>query len=108
MIKRRTFLESVVASVGIATVGCDRSSQTKQSVSPQGATSQAASSTTARQVTKVTNMKDYNITKGPSKGLFMTFEGLCAVVLPQQTGDPIRVGLLAAHRHVASLKLHRD
>ena len=45
----------------------------------------------------------YPVTNG-QKGLLLTFEGLCGVVL----GDPVCIGLLAGHGHLATLKLHRN
>jgi hypothetical protein len=62
-------------------------------------------------ISKVATLRDFPVTKGTkgtSVGAFATIEGLCAVVLPQQANDPVRIGLLAGHHHVATLKLHRD
>lgn len=107
MIKRRTFLSGVAASVGVAAAGCNSPSQ-PPSGSPPPATPAPAAPPQPAKVTQATNVREFMVARGGSKGLFLTFEGLCAIVLPKQAGDPVRVGLLAGHKHVATMKLHRD
>src|SRR5258708_2561487 len=110
MIKRRQFLQTAVASVGVAAAACNRSVQQRSSATPAGQTTPPAAAATPL-IRKVAALREFPVTKGAngtSVGAFVTVEGLCAVVLPQQGNDPVRIGLLAGHDHVATLKLHRD
>jgi hypothetical protein len=96
-IKRRQFLQAATAaSLGAAAIGCTRGSTDDEKQVAHPTPNPRAFPAIKRTVPPA------------SKGAFVTFEGLCAIVLPQQSGDPVRVGLMAGHDHIGTMVLSRD
>jgi hypothetical protein len=112
MIERRQFLAGLglATTAGIAAASCNKPAPEQKAAVASGAKPAARESQAESKVSlfRTSSMNDFPVSRGSSKGLFLTFEGLCAIVLPPQAGQTIRIGLLTGHKHLATMKLHRD